>query len=68
MKRFLNWRHTLLCVLLAVGFIALMIVFGEDERPLSSWLPIRIVLATVAVVCIFACCRLTKKWEREGKI
>lgn len=68
MKWHFNWRRVLLCALFVVGFLAMMFVFGEDERPLSSWLPIRLILSAVAVGCLYTLCRLTKKWEREGKI
>lgn len=68
MKRSFNWRHVLLGALFLVGFMSMMFVFGEDDRPFSSWLPIRLILSVIAVGSLFALCRLTKKWEREGKI
>lgn len=68
MNRLLNWRQWVLYALLAVGFFAIMAIFGDDERALSEWIEARVYLAAIAVTCFYSLWRLTKKWEREGKI
>lgn len=68
MKRFLNWRQWVLYALFAIGFFAVMLFFGEDERPMGQWIEARIYLALIATACFYPLFKLTNKWEREGKI
>lgn len=68
MKRFLNWRQWVLYALFAIGFFAVILIFGDDERPMAEWIEVRIYLALIATVCFYPLSKLTKKWEREGKI
>lgn len=68
MKSLLNWRQWELYALFAIGFFAVILIFGEDERPMAQWIEVRIYLVLVAVACFYPLCRLVKKWEREGKI
>lgn len=68
MKTILNWRLWVLCTLLAIGFFAVILIFGDDERPMRQWIEARICLALVAAACFYPLCRLTKKWEGEGKL
>ena len=58
----------MLYALLAIGFFAVILIFGDDERPMSQWIEVRIYLAAIAAACCYPLCKLTKKWEREGKI
>lgn len=67
MKTILNRRMWALCALLAIGFFAVVLIFGDDERPMRQWIELRIYLALIATACFYPLCRLTKKWEREGK-
>lgn len=68
MKRLLNWRQWVLYLLFVIGFMAVMLIFGDDERPLGEWVEVRIYLALIATACFYPLCKLTKKWERERKI
>ena len=68
MKSLLNWRQWELYALFVIGFFAVILIFGEDERPISEWIEVRIYLAAIAVACFHTLWKLTKKWEREGKI
>lgn len=58
----------MLYALLAIGFFAVILIFGDDERPMSQWIEVRIYLAAIAAACFYPLRKLTKKWEREGKI
>ncbi len=68
MKTKLNWRWLVLYALFTAGFSAVILMFGEDERPVGEWVEVRIILAAIAAACLYPLCRLAKKWEREGKI
>lgn len=68
MKQLLNWRQWVLYVLFAVGFFAVVLIFGEDERPMGRWIEVRVYLALLAAASFYPLCKLTKKWERENKI
>lgn len=58
----------MLYALFAIGFFAVILIFGDDERPMAEWIEVRIYLALIATVCFYPLSKLTKKWEREGKI
>lgn len=68
MKSLFNWRQWVLYALFATGFFAVMLIFSNDERPISEWIEVRVYLALIAFACFYPLCKLTKKWEREGKI
>lgn len=68
MKTKLNRYWLVLYALFAAGFLALILIFGKDERPMAQWIEVRIYLAAIAAACFYPLCKLTKKWEREGKI
>ena len=68
MKALLNWRYYVLTALFTVIFLSVALIFGEDERPLGQWAETRVYLAAFSCVCGFALGRLSKKWEREGKL
>ena len=68
MKTKLNWRWLVLYALFAVGFFAVILIFGEDERSIVQWIEVRIYLTLIATACFYPLCKLTKNWEREGKI
>lgn len=68
MKQLLNWRQWVLYALLTIGFFAVILIFGDDELPMAQWIEVRIYLALIAAACFYPLCKLTKKWEREGKI
>lgn len=68
MKTKLNWRWLVLYALFAAGFLAVVLIFGDDERPMAQWIELRIYLAAIATACFYPLCKLMEKWEREGKI
>lgn len=68
MKQLLSWRQLTLYVLFAVGFLAVVLVFAEDERPLDEWIAVRIGLVIISTACFYPMAKLTRKWEHEGKI
>lgn len=68
MKALLNWRYYVLTALFAAIFLSVALIFGEDERPLGQWVVTRVCLAAFTCVCGFVLGRLSKKWERDGKV
>lgn len=68
MKRLLNWRQWVLYALFTIGFFTVILIFGDDERPMAQWLEARIYLSLIATACFYPPCKLTKKWGREGKV
>lgn len=68
MKSTLNWRQWVLYLLFVIGLMAVMLIFGDDEPPMAQWIEVRIYFAAIATACFYPLCKLTKKWEREGKI
>lgn len=68
MKQLFNWRQWVLYALFVIGFSAVILVFGDDERPMAQWIEVRVYLALIAFACFYPLRKLTKKWEREGKI
>lgn len=68
MESLLNWRHWVLCTLLVAGLFATMLFFGDDQLPLSERAKADMCFAAIASACFYTLCKLTKKWEREGKI
>lgn len=68
MKQLLNWREWVQYALLSIGFYAVILIFSEDELPMGEWIEVRIYLALIVTACFYTLSKLTKKWEREGKI
>lgn len=68
MKQIFNWRQWVLYALLTIGFFAVILIFGDDELPMAQWIEVRIYLVLIATACFYPLSKLTKKWEREGKI
>lgn len=68
MKALTKWRFGVLYVLLLTGIMAVLFIFGDDERPMAQWIEVRIYLVAIAAVCFCTLGGLTKKWNREGKI
>lgn len=70
MKTFLNWRHYVQFLLFCVGALAVARIFGDPVKLMShgEWLWQTFLSLCVAVPCFYTLCKLTKKWEREGKI
>lgn len=63
-----NLRKASLFTLLGVTACSVLLIFADDNRPLSDWIEVRIYLAAVACVCGFTLRKLTQKWTAEGKI
>ncbi len=59
------WQYSLLSVLFGIGFIAFMIVAGDDDPynplPLSEWFAIKLGAAVVIAVCVCIGKYLNKK-------
>lgn len=70
MKQLLNWRQWVLHALFTVGVLAFMGASGEAVCEMSGtqWTLIFILYIAVGIACFFTIHKLTKKWEREGKI
>lgn len=66
MKALLNWRYYVLTTLFATMFLSVVLIFGEDERPLGQWILTRVCLAAFTYVCGLAFRQLSMKWKREG--
>lgn len=63
MKQIFNWRWWVLSALLAVGFLMVALMFGEDNLPLIEFIEVRIYLAIAAYACFYTLGRLTKRWQ-----
>lgn len=68
MKQLLNWRQCVLYALLAIGIFAVILIFGDDERPMAQWIEVRIYLTLIAAACFYPLGRLTKRWQNKGKV
>ena len=68
MIHFPNWRHVVLHTLLVAGALSVILIFSEDGRDLGRWIEVRIWLAATAVMIFGIMHRLTRRWERNGKI
>lgn len=68
MKVLLNWRYYIMTALLGAGILGVMLIFGDDNRPLANWFTLRIFLGAFCAACFYALGKLTAKWERENKI
>lgn len=68
MKQLLNWRQWVPYALFAGCFFALLMMCDETENTMGEFIAIRIEAAMLMFACGYPLCKLTKKWEREGKI
>lgn len=68
MKTIFNWRQCVLYILLAGCFFALLMFCDETSDTMSEFTAIRIKAVALMLACGYPLCKLTKKWEREGKI
>ena len=70
MKALSNWRYYIITALFTVGFLAIARAFGEPAEPMSDleWFKQLLLSLSVGVLCLYVLSRLTKRWEREGKI
>lgn len=67
-KKLLNWRQLVLYALFAGCFYAFMMMCDETDNTMSEFISIRIAAFALMFACGYPLCKLTKKWEREGKI
>lgn len=58
----------MLYTLFAGCFYALCMFCDEADNTLEEFVAIRIKAVALMLVCGYPLCKLTKKWEREGKI
>ena len=68
MKSFLNWRQWVRYALFAGCFLAFLMMCDETDNTMSEFIGIRIKALALMLVCGYPLGKLTKKWEREGKI
>lgn len=70
MKVLLNWRYYIMIALFTVGFLAIARAFGNPAEPMSEleWFKQFLLSLSVGVPCFYILGRLTKRWERKGKI
>lgn len=68
MKKLLNWRHWVLYAFFAGCFYAFLMMCDETDNTFGDFTAIRIKAVTLMLACGYPLCKLTKKWEREGKL
>lgn len=68
MKQLLNWRQWVLYALFAGCFYAFCMMCDETDNTMREFIAIRIKATILMLSCGYPLCKLTKKWEREGKI
>lgn len=68
MKQLLNWRQWVLYALFAGCFLAFLMICDETANTMREFTVIRIKAVALMLACGYPLCKLTKKWEREGKI
>lgn len=68
MKSLLNWRQWVLYALFAGCFIAFLMMCDETDNTAAEFITMRIKAVVLMSVCGYTLCKLTGKWEREGKI
>lgn len=68
MKTKLNWRWLVLYALFAGCFFAFLMMCDETDNTIGEFITIRVYAALLMFACGYPLCKLTKKWEREGKI
>lgn len=68
MKAIFNWRYYVIYALFSVGLMSLLLIVGEDERPLGAWLETRLYLAAICAASFYTMNRLRLYWEAKGEI
>lgn len=68
MKSLTDPRRWVRIALTAGCFFAFLMMCDETDNTLTEFLLIRIAAAALMLACGIPLWRLTKKWEREGKI
>lgn len=68
MKTLLTWRQWLLYILSAGCFFALLMLHDETENSIGEFVATKIEAVALMLACGWPLCKLTKKWEREGKV
>lgn len=68
MKTILNWRQCVLYILLAGCYFALLMFCDETDNTMAEFITIRVKAVILMFACGYPLCKLTKEWEREGKI
>lgn len=66
----LNWRYYVMTLLLAVGLLSMLAVFGRgyEDRPILVWFGIRLGFLFVAFVNFYTLRRLRIRWESRDEI
>lgn len=68
MKKLLNWRQWVLYALFAGCFVAFLMLCDESDNTMTEFVTIRVYAVLLMLACGWPLCRLTKKWEKEGKV
>ena len=68
MKDLKNWRQWVLYTLFAGCLFAFLMMCDETDNTLEEFVAIRIKAVALMLACGYPLCKLTKKWERKGKI
>lgn len=68
MKQLLNWRQWVLYALFAGCFYAFLMMCDETDNTMGEFIAIRVKATILMLSCGCPLYKLTKKWEREGKI
>lgn len=68
MKQLFNWRQWVLYALFAGCFYAFLMLCDETDNTMAEFITIRVKAAILMLACGYPLCKLTRKWEREGKI
>ena len=54
-----------MAVAFIAGCLAVVMAFGEDDRPLGEWMAMHFMLDSIAAGCFYAVYRLAKKLEAD---
>lgn len=68
MKQLLNWRQLTLYALSAGCFFALLMLHDETENSIGEFVATKIEAVALMLACGYPLCKLTRKWEKEGKV
>lgn len=68
MKTLLNWRQWVLYALFVGCFLSFLMMCDETDNTMGEFISIRIKALALMLACGYPLSKLTKKWEREGKI
>lgn len=62
MKQTANPRRWILGALIAIGILAVLAFFSEDEIPTRQWILTRLAYAAIAAGCYYGFRRLRSRW------